>query len=121
MLNLLHSSQVIHEFVRGHFYGHYDFELDNTLYFFISGRHEYFNKVPLMDNNTLSFPDIRMLLDITLTQPFSQGVDMFIDALAGLNYLLKQRRSNMTVVAFIIMPSTVNNFNVESLKGKRQT
>lgn len=22
----------IHEFVRGHFYGHYDFDLDNTLY-----------------------------------------------------------------------------------------
>jgi len=42
---------------------------------------------------------------------------MFIDALAGLNYLLKQRGSNMTVVAFIIMPAPTNNFNVESLKG----
>jgi glycogen(starch) synthase len=81
--------EVIHEFVLGHFYGHYNFDLDNTVYFFTSGRHEYFNK----------------------------GVDMFIDALAGLNYLLKQRGSNITVVAFIIMPAPTNNFNVESLKG----
>jgi glycogen(starch) synthase len=82
--------EVIHEFVLGHFYGHYNFDLDNTVYFFTSGRHEYFNK----------------------------GVDMFIDALAGLNYLLKQRGSNITVVAFIIMPAPTNNFNVESLKGQ---
>jgi glycogen synthase len=34
----------IHEFVRGHFYGHYNFDLDNTLYFFTSGRYEYTNK-----------------------------------------------------------------------------
>lgn len=34
----------IHDFVRGHFYGHYDFDLDNTLYFFTAGRYEYRNK-----------------------------------------------------------------------------
>lgn len=34
----------IHNFVRGHFYGHYDFDLDNTLYFFTAGRYEYRNK-----------------------------------------------------------------------------
>ncbi|KAJ7575900.1 glycogen synthase [Mycena floridula] len=48
------SKSKIGEFVRGHFYGHYDFELDNTLYFFTAGRYEYRNK----------------------------GVDMFIEALA---------------------------------------
>ncbi|KAM9943791.1 hypothetical protein ACTFIT_008370 [Dictyostelium discoideum] len=81
---------VLNEFVRGHFYGHYsDFDLDNTLYVFTAGRHEYFNK----------------------------GVDMFLDSLAGLNKLLQQSGSKMTVVAFIIMPAATNNFNVESLKG----
>lgn len=39
------SKQKINDFVRGHFYGHYDFDLDNTLYFFTAGRYEYRNKV----------------------------------------------------------------------------
>jgi len=43
---------------------------------------------------------------------------MFIDALAGLNALLKQQSSKVTVVAFIIMPSQTNNYNVDSLKGQ---
>lgn len=30
--------------LRGHFYGHLDFSLDKTLYFFTAGRHEYHNK-----------------------------------------------------------------------------
>lgn len=38
------SKQKINDFVRGHFYGHYDFDLDNTLYFFTAGRYEYRNK-----------------------------------------------------------------------------
>ena len=29
------SKEKIHNFVRGHFHGHYDFDLDNTLYFFL--------------------------------------------------------------------------------------
>ena len=48
------AKQKINDFVRGHFYGHYDFDLDNTLYFFTAGRYEYRNK----------------------------GVDMFIEGLA---------------------------------------
>ncbi|KAG0092098.1 glycogen synthase isoform 1 [Podila epicladia] len=38
------SKDKIHDFVRGHFYGHYDFDLENTLYFFTAGRYEYRNK-----------------------------------------------------------------------------
>jgi glycogen(starch) synthase len=46
---ILHEFQVlhkqykeyIHEFVRGHFHGYLDFDLDNTLYFFTSGRYEF--------------------------------------------------------------------------------
>jgi glycogen(starch) synthase len=34
----------IHQFIRGHFYGHYDFDLENTVYFFTAGRYEFRNK-----------------------------------------------------------------------------
>lgn len=80
----------IHEFVKGHFYGNYDFELENTLYFFIAGRYEFRNK----------------------------GADFFIESLARLNYRLKQAGSKMTVVAFIIMPGKINSYTVETLKGQ---
>ncbi|KAF4530708.1 hypothetical protein B566_EDAN004949, partial [Ephemera danica] len=79
----------IHEFVRGHFYGHYDFNLDKTLYLFIAGRYEFGNK----------------------------GADVFIEALARLNHYLKAAHSDATVVAFLIFPAKTNNFNVESLRG----
>ncbi|KAH7886647.1 glycosyltransferase family 3 protein [Phlebopus sp. FC_14] len=80
----------IHEFVRGHFYGHYDFDLENTLYMFTAGRYEYRNK----------------------------GVDMFIESLARLNYQLQKSGSKTTVVAFIIMPATNNSYTIEALKGQ---
>lgn len=50
----------IHDFVRGHFYGHADFDLDETIYFFTAGRYEYRNK----------------------------GVDLFIESLARMCFLL---------------------------------
>lgn len=84
------SKEKIHDFVRGHFYGHNDFEPDNTLYFFTAGRYEYRNK----------------------------GVDMFIESLARLNHRLKVSGSKMTVVAFIIMPAQTQSLTVEALKGQ---
>ncbi|CCD26524.1 glycogen (starch) synthase GSY1 NDAI_0H03510 [Naumovozyma dairenensis CBS 421] len=84
------KKEKINEFVRGHFHGCFDFDLDNTLYFFIAGRYEYKNK----------------------------GADMFIEALARLNYRLKVAGSKMTVVAFIIMPAKTNSFTVEALKSQ---
>ncbi|VVT56991.1 uncharacterized protein SAPINGB_P005478 [Magnusiomyces paraingens] len=84
------KKEKINEFVRGHFYGHYDFDLDNTLYFFIAGRYEYRNK----------------------------GADMFIEALARLNHKLKTAHSNKTVVAFIIMPAATHSYTNETLKGQ---
>ncbi|KAM6895415.1 glycogen [starch] synthase, liver [Xenentodon cancila] len=80
----------IQEFVRGHFYGHLDFNLDKTLFFFIAGRYEFSNK----------------------------GADIFLEALSRLNYLLRVHKNDMTVVVFFIMPAKTNNFNVESLKGQ---
>ncbi|XP_022073151.1 glycogen [starch] synthase, liver isoform X1 [Acanthochromis polyacanthus] len=88
----LHSTSKarIQEFVRGHFYGHLDFSLDKTLFFFIAGRYEFSNK----------------------------GADIFLESLSRLNYLLRVHRNDMTVVVFLIMPAKTNNFNVESLKGQ---
>jgi hypothetical protein len=71
-LNALHEFQnlhalakeKIHEFVRGHFFGHYSFDLENTLYFFTAGRMEYRNK----------------------------GVDMFIESLARTLFLHRFER-----------------------------
>ncbi|XP_022083700.1 glycogen [starch] synthase, muscle-like [Acanthaster planci] len=84
------SKEKIHDFVRGHFHGHYDFDLDKTLYFFTAGRYEYHNK----------------------------GADVFLESLAKLNHLLQVNKSDMTVVAFLIFPTKTNNFNVESLRGQ---
>ncbi|KAJ3612017.1 hypothetical protein NHX12_020295 [Muraenolepis orangiensis] len=80
----------IQEFVRGHFYGHLDFNLEKTLFFFIAGRYEFTNK----------------------------GADIFLEALSRLNYMLRVHKDDVTVVVFFIMPAKTNNFNVESLKGQ---
>ncbi|CAF4887596.1 unnamed protein product [Pieris macdunnoughi] len=87
------AKEKINEFSRGHFYGHFNFDLDKTLYFFIAGRYEFGNK----------------------------GADIFIEALARLNHYLKASGSEMTVVAFLIFPAKTNNFNVESLRGHAVT
>ena len=91
----LHSTakEKINEFVRGHFYGHVDFDLDNTLYMFSAGRYEYRNK----------------------------GLDMFIEALARLNYRLQSSGSNVTIVAFIITPAQTHSYTIDSLKGQAVT
>ncbi|XP_010182553.1 PREDICTED: glycogen [starch] synthase, liver-like, partial [Mesitornis unicolor] len=80
----------IQEFIRGHFYGHLDFSLEKTLFFFISGRYEFSNK----------------------------GADMFLEALSRLNFLLRVHKTDVTVIVFFIMPAKTNNFNVETLKGQ---
>uniref|UniRef100_A0A1X7UI12 Glycogen [starch] synthase n=2 Tax=Amphimedon queenslandica TaxID=400682 RepID=A0A1X7UI12_AMPQE len=87
------SKEKIHDFVRGHFHGHYDFDLDKTLYFFIAGRYEFSNK----------------------------GADLFLESLARLNHYLKVCNSDITVVAFFIFPAPTNSFNVASLKGQAIT
>jgi len=88
----LHSTnkEKIHEFVRGHFYGCLDFDLEQTLYIFTAGRYEYRNK----------------------------GVDMFIESLARLNHRLKSSGSKVTIVAFLIMPAQTSSLSVESLRGQ---
>ena len=39
----------------------------------------------------------------------------------GLNYRLKEAGSNVTVVAFIIMPAATHSYTIEALKGQAVT
>ncbi|XP_066964837.1 glycogen [starch] synthase isoform X4 [Macrobrachium rosenbergii] len=87
------SKEKINDFIRGHFYGHMDFDLDKTLYFFIAGRYEFGNK----------------------------GADLYIEALARLNHYMKASGTDKTVIAFMIFPAKTNNFNIESLRGQAIT
>jgi len=80
----------IHEFVMGHFFPSYTFDLDNTLYLFTSGRYEYRNK----------------------------GMDLYLEALWRLNQQLKQIQDPPTIVAFIITKAAVKNLNVAVLQNQ---
>eukprot|EP00124_Ichthyophonus_hoferi_P002886 Ihof_evm6s219 gene=Ihof_evmTU6s219 len=84
------SKERINQFIRGHFHGHLNFALDKTLYFFLAGRYEFSNK----------------------------GCDMFIEGLARLNAELIAAKSDVTVIAFIIMPAKTTSFNVDALEGQ---
>lgn len=77
----------IHEFVMGHFFPTYRFDLDKTLYLFTSGRYEYRNK----------------------------GIDLFIEALRELNRRMREAQAEETVVAFIVTRAPYRTFNVETL------
>ncbi len=78
----------IHEFVMGHFFPSYTFDLDRTLYIFTSGRYEYRNK----------------------------GFDLFIEAMHRLNHRLRQIPDRPTIVAFIITRAWTKHINVEVLQ-----
>lgn len=80
----------IHEFVMGHFFPSYSFDLDNTLYFVTSGRYEYRNK----------------------------GMDLYIEAMWRLNQRLKALSDRPTVVAFIITRAPTRNINVGVLQNQ---
>lgn len=84
----------IHEFVMGHFFPSYTFDLENTLYFFTSGRYEYRNK----------------------------GMDLFIEAMARLNQRMKSLPGSQrpTVVSFIVTRAPTRNINVGVLQNQSQ-
>jgi glycogen synthase len=86
----LEYKEKIHDFVMGHFFQSYSFDLDNTLYFFTSGRYEYHNK----------------------------GYDLTLEALARLNYRMQQQNSKVTVVAFFITKKPFYTFNPDVLHSK---
>ncbi len=80
----------IHEFVMGHFFPSYTFDLDKTIYLFTSGRYEYRNK----------------------------GMDVFIEAMARLNQRLKHVPDRPTVIAFVITRAATRSINVGALQNQ---
>lgn len=80
----------IHKFVIGHFFQSYSFDLDNTLYFFTSGRFEYKNK----------------------------GFDLTIEALARLNHKMHQAGININVLMFFITKRDFQSINPEVLQTR---
>ena len=81
------NKELIHEFVMGHFFPSYTFDLDRTLYIFTAGRYEYRNK----------------------------GFDVVIESLYQLNQRLKADPQGVTVICFIIAPAPYRNLNVVAL------
>lgn len=86
----LNYKEKIHDFVMGHFFQSYSFDLNKTLYFFTSGRYEFHNK----------------------------GFDLTLEALARLNWKMQTINSEMTVVAFIITRRPFYTFNTDVLHSK---
>ena len=80
----------IHQFVMGHFFQSYSFNLDKTLYFFTSGRYEYVNK----------------------------GFDLTLKALSRLNERMKRANSEMTVVVFFITNKECHSINPDTLQSR---
>ena len=88
----LQIKEKIHDFVMGHFFQSYSFDLDKTLYFFTSGRYEYHNK----------------------------GYDLTLEALARLNYKMQHANIDMTVVSFFVTRRPFYTFNPDVLQSKAQ-
>ncbi len=94
----LHELQILHkefkknisQFVTGHFFQNYSFDLNKTLYFFTSGRYEYHNK----------------------------GYDLTLEALARLNWKMKQHNVDATVVMFIVTKSPFKSINSNVLESR---
>jgi glycogen(starch) synthase len=88
-LHRIHKEK-INEFVMGHFFPSYTFDLGQTVYFVTSGRYEYRNK----------------------------GFDMTIEAMARLNYRMKQAGMKRTVVLFIVSRQPYRSINAEVLRSR---
>lgn len=86
----LKYKQKIHQFVMGHFFQSYSWDLDNTLFFFTSGRYEFKNK----------------------------GYDLTLEALKRLNFKIVQAGLDTTVVMFIITRNPVHSINPEVLQSR---
>lgn len=80
----------IHDFTIGHFFQHSHFDLDNTLYFFTSGRYEFKNK----------------------------GFDLTLDALKKLNAIMVKEKLKTTVVMFFITRQSTWSINPDALESR---
>ncbi|HBK89762.1 MAG TPA: glycogen/starch synthase [Cyclobacteriaceae bacterium] len=82
--------QEIHEFVMGHFFQSYTFDLDKTLYLFTSGRYEFRNK----------------------------GFDLTLEALWHLNEKLKAEKTDITIVMFFVTKREFYSIRPEVLQSR---
>jgi glycogen synthase len=80
----------IDEFVMGHFFQSQPFNLEKTLYFFTSGRYEFSNK----------------------------GYDITLEALARLNWKMKQAKIDKTIVMFFITKQPYHSIDPEVLHSR---
>lgn len=86
------AKEKIDQFVMGHFFPSYCFDLDKTLYFFSSGRYEYRNK----------------------------GFDLTLQALGRLNWRLKQENVDKTVIFFLSSRRPFRSIIAEVLQSRAQ-
>lgn len=84
------SREALKELVAYIFFPHYAFDLDNTLFFFTSGRYEFQNK----------------------------GIDVLIEALGELNKRLKEEESEKTIVMFFWLLMGRHQVKLELLEKK---
>ncbi len=84
------NKEELHRFVMGHFFQSYSFDLENTLYFFTSGRYEYKNK----------------------------GFDLTLEGLYRLNELMKKKLPGKTVVMFFVTKRPFYGINAEVLHSR---
>ncbi len=82
--------QNIREFIMYYFFPYYNFDLDETLIYFLCGRYEFHDK----------------------------GIDVFIKALGNVNEQLKKENSRKTIVAFFWVPGNVKGIKPELLENK---
>ncbi len=78
----------LRRFVFDYFSPYYYLNVEDALFYFISGRHEFKNK----------------------------GLDLFMDSLGELNRVLKEEKEKRTVIAFIWIPTQNVGKNIELLK-----
>ena len=88
----LHSiyKEQIHQFVMGHFFQSYSFDLNKTVYLFTSGRYEYRNK----------------------------GFDLTLEALVHLNEQMKRDQVDVTVVMFFVTKRDYSFVKPEALQSR---
>jgi len=61
------------------------------------------------------------LLKLLLVRRVVFGYPALLTISLGLNYRLQKIGSNVTVVAFIIMPASTHSYTIEALKGQAVT
>lgn len=83
------NKEKIKEFLFAYFFPYYAFDLENCLFYFISGRYEFHNK----------------------------GIDVFIQGLKRLNERLKKEKSDKKIVVFFFIPVAIKSKNIEVLEN----